>query len=270
MRIPLQFDRAESFSEGLARVTDPAGVRFIDQTGKSVIDMNVVRWAGKPLSPFEDFSEGLAPVSTPEDPRRMGFIDRAGRIAIEPRFAWAYGFQGGFAKVEVGGPPDRTGGIIDRQGTFVIPPRYRLLGLMNGGLASFTSGDGKRGFLNERNEVAIQPVYDFVGGFSEGLCPVKRAERWAYIDRAGREVVTLPAETRYAGSFAEGLAQIESDLGWSFVRRDGMPAFGAYFRRADRFVDGLARVVLDGRYVGYVNREGRLVYQSEKQFPMLR
>ena len=52
VRIPLQFDRAQSFSEGLAQVRDAAGVRFIDQTGKTVIDM------------------ATAPSSRPSPPRR--------------------------------------------------------------------------------------------------------------------------------------------------------------------------------------------------------
>jgi hypothetical protein len=71
--IALQFDVAEDFSEGLAKVVDWQ-YGFIDKQGKIVIEPQFV-WAGQ-------FSGGLAQVMV-ED-KKKGYIDRAGNYVWRP------------------------------------------------------------------------------------------------------------------------------------------------------------------------------------------
>ena len=49
---------------------------------------------------------------------KIGFIDRAGKVAIEPQFDEAFNFSGGLALVKVS---DRFG-YIDRTGKYVWQP----------------------------------------------------------------------------------------------------------------------------------------------------
>lgn len=265
--IPLQFDRADTFSEGLALVQDARGQRFIDATGATVIAMDAVTWEGRPVSAFSTFSEGLVQVSLQEGGQsRMGFMDRTGRIAIAPRFYWAYGMHEGHANVSVG-DLGRAHGLIDRTGAFVIPPVHASVGPVQDGIVSIaTAEDWMRGYLDVRNEIVVPPIYAFAGDFSEGLCPVRTdgpgPGRWAYVDRAGRAVLTLPPGIRYADSFHEGLAAVETDQGWRFIRRDGTWAFDARFAKASRFRGGLSRVLLESGEGGYVNASGQIVFRS--------
>ena len=102
-----QFDRARRFSEGLAWVVryrqegDPAnivGVKrpciggtwyCIDRKGEAVISPRGIGYV-------EGFSDGLACVLVGE---KIGYIDRAGNMAIPPRFERAGDFSNGVALV---------------------------------------------------------------------------------------------------------------------------------------------------------------------------
>lgn len=77
--------------------------------------------------------------------------------------------------------------------------------------------DGKWGFINSTGKLAIEPKFDQVIEFDEGLAPVRIGAminkpkaalfgligRWAYIDQAGRTVIE-----REGNSFSEGLATV--------------------------------------------------------------
>jgi hypothetical protein len=132
--IPASFRQVDNFSEGLASVSmgpgvlDPRG--YIDRWGKMVLEPRFVS-AGS-------FKEGLACVLIPlEDekdakkhpapehagaskavPRgKWGFIDKTGRVVIEPRFHSATSFRHGLARVSEN--PFHVG-FIDRTGAYVF------------------------------------------------------------------------------------------------------------------------------------------------------
>jgi len=62
-----------------------------------------------------NFSEGLAVVKIGEE---WGFIDKTGKIVIEPQFDWAWEFSGGLARIRIGGKY----GYIDKTGKYVWEP----------------------------------------------------------------------------------------------------------------------------------------------------
>jgi hypothetical protein len=69
-----------------------------------------------------DFSQGLARVrlSDASGSFRYGFIDRTGALVIGPRFESARDFSEGLAAVAI----DGKWGYIDRAGAWVIEPRF--------------------------------------------------------------------------------------------------------------------------------------------------
>jgi hypothetical protein len=180
--VRVQFQDAESFQEGLALVTGTGGQRwFIDRTG------GVVVRAPEGVTPDESFSEGLARARRTEsyscrrcdlqpDGRQVlyqgtcekhtyGYVDRTGRLVIEPRFDAASSFCRGVAAVQVG----ERYGLIDRTGTFIIEAKYDHLAWM-----------------------APDPADDRSAPACDGadpLIPVKVGERYGFIDAAGREVI---------------------------------------------------------------------------------
>jgi hypothetical protein len=126
-----QFDDAWDFSEGLAyvRIGQKCGMTsarcgVIDQTGKMVIDLQQVDFAGR-------FSEGLAPVQTGGSNPRRGFIDKTGKLVIAPQFDVVENFENGMAVIAV----DRKYGFIDKTGRLVIKPQFDKAYPFHDGLA---------------------------------------------------------------------------------------------------------------------------------------
>jgi hypothetical protein len=126
--IPPRFLQAEEFSEGLAYVADESGAGYIDKLGRWII-------AGRDWPyPGAKFSEGLAAVyfriktGDLSYVDRAAYVDRTGKVVIEPRFDSAEAFVDGVARVyERRDQGDRPGGFgyIDKRGKYIWEPHSR-------------------------------------------------------------------------------------------------------------------------------------------------
>jgi hypothetical protein len=119
--IPMQFERAQPFSDGLAAVRVESKWGYIDKTGKFVIEPQFVG-AGP-------FSEGLAAISSSdfmsvaratetEATATSGFINKQGKIVFSLPFDTATPFVNGISKVRV----DIRFGYIDKTGKYIWQP----------------------------------------------------------------------------------------------------------------------------------------------------
>src|SRR6266849_5349942 len=101
--IPLQFDGANEFHEGLALVTAGGKRLFIDTTGHVVITPQ--------FDIVNNFCEGLAAVNIGQtkipnlgliaNPGKWGYIDQTGKLVIPLKFEHAEDFSEGLAPVKV-------------------------------------------------------------------------------------------------------------------------------------------------------------------------
>lgn len=138
-----QFNDAGCFGEGLA-FAEKDGRRFmIDRTGNAAA---TVEYA------FSAFSDGRAVIQKDD---LYGYIDKEGKLAIEPRFAWAKDFCNGLAAVQT---------------------------RMEDG--------GKWGFINTAGEMIIPAVYDEVENFREDYTRAYKYNDLTYyiLDKAGRVI----------------------------------------------------------------------------------
>ncbi|MDR3230674.1 MAG: WG repeat-containing protein [Synergistaceae bacterium] len=198
-----KFDRASSFSEGLAAVQSYGRWGYIDPAGKYVIPPSY-EGAG-------NFSGGLAPVKRNG---LWGFIDTQGRLLIGPRYLRAEAFSGNLAAVEFRGRV----GYIDRTGRFAVPPRYDEGGTFHGGLAPVRGTETWRdwGYVDARGQEIIPRQFNGAGSFADGLAPVATDARWGYIDVTGRLVIDATYDD--ARPFSEGLAAAERENKWGYIR----------------------------------------------------
>ncbi|MFM6105843.1 MAG: WG repeat-containing protein, partial [Sphaerospermopsis kisseleviana] len=198
MIIEPQFSYASDFSEGLAVVviTDKINpwnqsVVFINKTGEIVIQAQFFN--------AHKFKEGLAAVKlkVPEDPsekgsrwitidkngqsfvEKWGFIDKTGKIVIQPQFVEVDSFSEGLAKVAVfNNEGQQVWGFIDRTGKIVINPQFADVKNFKNGLAAVSNWTTTKsrltgsiyhhksnfGFIDKTGKEVIPPK------FSE-LCP---------------------------------------------------------------------------------------------------
>jgi hypothetical protein len=255
--IPLEFDSASDFHEGLALVTTGKQKTFIDTSGRVVI---------KPqFDLVNDFSEGLAAVNIGQtrianlgligNPGKWGYIDKTGKLAIPLRFTHAEDFSEGLAAVTDG---DRSG-FIDHASKMVFEvPLDVTLGFHEG-----VAGVLFQGNVNyfDRTGKKISPPIDYGPksySFSEGLVPVATKGKWGFMDQSGKLIIEAQFED--AENFSEGLApvKIKGELVWcpadesgnregstmryGFIDKTGKLVIPAQFESAEPFSEGLAAI----------------------------
>ena len=98
-----------------------------------------------------------------------------------------------------------------------IQPEYDEISYFKEGL-SCVSKDGKYGYINEKNEIVIDAEYDMAFGFSEGYAVVEKDGKMGYINKEGEEVI--PLEFDAATAFINGEAKVKQDGRWGTINQD--------------------------------------------------
>src|SRR5690606_12293292 len=75
-------------------------------------------------------------------------------------------------------------GIIDKTGKEIIEPKFDHLGSFSDGVAA-ASSNKKWGFINSKGEWLIEPTYDRVKGFNSGIAVVLQNKERFYINKKG-------------------------------------------------------------------------------------
>ncbi len=219
------------------------------------------RVIASPTSDHEGVNTALFPITDKNG--KAGFIDRTGKVAIEPRFQQAEGFSEGLAGVEV----DDQWGYIDKTGEFVIEPQFDYAAPFSEGLAAVRfpdplSDDYKWGYINGAGDLVIKPQFESARIFSEGLAAVEMGD-WGYIDKTG-SVVAEP-QWDNVGDFSEGLAAIQpavfGEMG--YIDKTGKIVIEPQFLgEAGDFTEGLALVNLNPMR-GYIDRTGKVLVETD-------
>ena len=214
--------------------------------------------------------------------KKIGFIDKTGRVVIEPQFTWAYEFSEGLCQVML---PDKEG-YIDTTGKLVIEIDTHDDRPFQCGVAVVCTG--KRTGILDRTGRVIDCPYDWMEEFSEGLSavavyekpaaeksppPLWRQRKWGFVDASGRQAI--PIQYTAAGSFSDGLAPVYvggADLmctglsggKWGYINREGEMIIKPQFKTAASFSEGLALVSLDGQDYGWIDTTGRFAIEARK------
>lgn len=203
------------------------------------------RWIVPPQ--FENahgFSEGLAPVKVGD---YWGFIDRTGKMAIEPQFnpkqpQYNSYFSEGLAAVNFSDGGAGEWGFIDKSGKVVINPQFRgdyySPPSFKEGLARISVDGGKAGFIDKAGQMVIPPEFYGSPWFSEGLAAVEIDGKQGYINKKGQ--LALPAIYETAFPFSNGTAVVVIDGKSSIINKEGQVILASQDKHFYSFSEGLA------------------------------
>lgn len=148
----------------------------------------------------------------------------------------------------------------------------------NSGLFVIREGgtNGKFGFIDKTGKVVIEPQYDYVEPFSEGMARVEVGDKWGFVDEKGKLVIAPQFDA--AHDFSEGLAGVKIGKNWGFIDKAGkmvIPSkfYDDYYANGNffyNFHDGMAIVKLrdEGDYRnGYINKKGEVVVEVSASLP---
>lgn len=275
--IPLIYEAAWNFREGLARVRKNGGkYGFIDKTGKEVVPII--------YDSAEDFKNGFALV---EKNACWGYVDKSGRVVVPiiydfPDLMGLGQFSpNGIAIVKKNGKY----GAVDTSGRLVIPLEYDGFGSLYLDGDNFRNGlacalkNGKWGFVDAKGNIRIPPKYLEAYGFrGNGIAPVCKKNplalnrpKWGFIDT----VDNIRIAFRYDGAlpFNEGLAPVAYKGKWGVLDTQGKIVVPCKYDYIDCFSGARARVYneLNGnRKWGLIDKDGKELvrpqYQDMNQF----
>ena len=210
---------------------------------------------------------------------KWGFMDRTGKVVINPQFDGAYDFSDGLACVKAG----NRYGFIDTKGQYAINPQFETTDRPDWPCRGFSEGvapirlsRNRTVYIDRTGKTVIDAQSSseyFSSGatqnpFSEGLAPILQRPsaggNCGYVDKTGKTVIS--PQFVICNDFAEGLAAVAIGAGtnykYGYIDTAGTVVVSPQFDESKPFSEGLA-VVRVGRKFGYIDRTGKLIINPQ-------
>jgi hypothetical protein len=293
--IPARWERAYPFRNGHAFVRDGERWGVIDRSGNLVVaprwdkvqffprdwvtvqrgeDVGVIERSGKVVVPvqYDDILAGpMGPLLPVRDDGRIYYLrpDGEGTVAFEftcpnkkhRERARALGFFGSHAALINCG--DKYG-VLDEKGALVLEPEWEDIRNFVNGMA-LVRHKGEQGLIDESGRFVV-PLQKDIAFWGLGEDPVgfSRGQEHGYFDREGGVVETFTVDADHFSTFVEGLAVARRGSKDGYIDRSGAWVIEPRFHRAGPFRGPLAVVQVpvstDLVEIGYVDRRGEAVF----------
>ena len=189
---------------------------------------------------------------------KYGFILFNGKV-IEPAFDWIHHF-GSIAKVIGMVEIDGKFGLMGADGKYVLEPKYDEIREFNDGITHVKLGD-KYGYVDSDGSFLTDIEFEDISAFSKGISYVKKNGKWGLLNIDG----TYKAEPIYDSiSLVNG--QIEAVLNGEkkLLNLDGSSKFDNDYVYMYPFVsiEGASKVMKDGKEV-IIDAEGKPIFKKD-------
>jgi hypothetical protein len=205
----------------------------------------------------------LIPVKSGEE---FQYIDKEGKIVINPQFSAASVFRNGIALVKPSGK-DAKWGFIDEKGSYVINPQYISATVFSEGLAWVVTENGAPTAINEKGEIKItlqnaEEVRVFSGGFAAFSTTDKSGNvKWGFVDTKGN--VKINPQFAKVGCFSDGKCNVANEEGkWGYIDASGKISINYQFKLAQSFYGGRAIVSNNDKY-GVIGIDGKYIVNPQ-------
>lgn len=221
---------------------------------------------GSCLGGGEKISEvDLIPVSNGDE---YQYIDREGKIIINPQFSEATVFRNGLALVKTSGDSnDRAWGYIDETGKYTINATYHDATVFSEEIAWVVAKNQAPIAINTKGETIFElKEAERVKIFKEGLAAFMIEEedgetKWGFVDTSGN--IKINPQFKFVKNFNNGkCAFLNGDDQWGYIDREGRIIINAQFDGVADFTDDKAVVNVDGEY-GIIDETGKYLVNPQ-------
>ncbi|MFA7081437.1 MAG: WG repeat-containing protein [Bacteroidales bacterium] len=245
--ISAKYKEGTPFNDGLAFVvSDGDYPTCIDKSDKVIFTLKQANYV------FE-FSEGLAMFEDLKE--KFGFVDKLGKIVVNPQYEKARSFSEGYAAV----CKEDKWGFIDKTGKVVIKPQFKSVNDFHSGRAAFS--DGKQyGFIDIKGSYLVNPQFIKAASYSEDLSLVMIGEQFGFIDKEGKTVINPQFDG--ALSFKNGLAPIVQSKKIGFIDKKGKIVINPQFDDTRGFIGDISPVKSGDKW-GFIDKKGTYVINPQ-------
>lgn len=172
---------------------------------------------------------------------KYGYIDFAGKVAIEPKFEFYSEFSEDATITS-----DKDGFyFLDKKGSKLFAgKRFAEVSDFNEGLACVAEKgtEGKKGLVSATGEIVLEAVYDNIDDCdTAGIYIVQKKNLYGLYDKEGREIAK-PKYEMIGGFSEEGLAAVCRKKKYGYIDTDGNFVIGIKYEKANKFYSGKAEV----------------------------
>jgi len=220
------------------------------------------------------------------------YIDKEGKIIINPQFSEATVFRDGLALVKTSesgeSSVDETApaeasenpinedttpeneskwGFISDDGRFAISPNYLSATVFSDGLAWVVSKNAPPTAINNKGEVKVTlKDAEFVKIYKDGLSAFsiidKNVFKWGFVDKEGE--VKINPEFSNTLNFSDGKCAVADTKGkWGFIDEQGKILINYQFTKAKDFVNGTAVVFSSDNKAGLIDEKGKFIINPQ-------
>ena len=142
-------------------------------------------------------------------------------------------------------------GFIDSIGNIVIQPEFDQVSQFCEGLALAEQNE-KFGYINKKGQFAISPEYDEATNFEDGVAVAAKNGNYFILNRNG-EIKAGPFQ--FASEFFEGLLSVKMNEKFGFVNKNGSVLIPCDFEKTGDFKESLCEFLQNSKY-GFIDHNG--------------
>lgn len=246
------------FHEGLVSLYHKRqyDVVFIDKKGK-LVKIAIDNGNNPLLKPniLSGFNGGLHRISLSinQFEAKYGYMDKTGKVLIQPQFNKATNFHEDMAYVE----KDSIPYFINKNGIVTIKLKnygYWEEKFSDGLLLIRDDNDKAHPFkyIDSKGNIVLNAPLSggsYTYGFTEGLASIKVDNKWGWFDKKGSIVIQPQFEA--TGIFSNGLAGVVKNHKSGYIDKTGQVVILPQFEGSRDFTEGFAAVIENGKW-GYI------------------
>jgi len=247
--IPARYRTVKTYSEGIA-ITQDLNNQFylLSKTGEVIADSLM----------YDDVTKFVEGKSVVNSGFLFGYIDKSGKLVIDPIYESARSFSDGIAMVQKKGKY----GFIDHDNNQVIPIEYDKIWYPESGMIRYKK-DGKYGFIDFSSKKEVFKGFASATDFQERKAIVNDGNNYLLLDKMGNKK-QLPFT--YVDVGGEGKWIYAADARFGFLNNDGSVLCLPQYDLLMRYRDGRAGFAINDVW-GYLDETGTIIIPS--QYPLV-